>query len=94
MLLLLACADPVAFDPYRLEHFSNISRWAAAGYNVSDTSAYLQAAYDSFNHPNIVLDLRVPGTKSFRCGRACVSMVMVMVVACVGGRGGAEGWFA
>lgn len=54
------------FDPYRLEHFSNISRWVAAGYDPADTSAYLQAAYDSFNHPNIVLDLRVPGTKSIR----------------------------
>ncbi|GFR48855.1 hypothetical protein Agub_g10809 [Astrephomene gubernaculifera] len=54
------------FDPYRLEHFSNLSRWVEAGYLENDTTAYLGRANESFNHPNIVLDLRTPSTKTFR----------------------------
>ncbi|GLI68043.1 hypothetical protein VaNZ11_012366 [Volvox africanus] len=59
--------DPTSpFDPYRLAHFSNLSRWVAAGYDGNDTINYLTAANDSFNDRNIVLDLRVPNTKTFR----------------------------
>lgn len=56
-----------AFDPYRLQHFSKVSRWVEAGYNSNDTQAYLSAANASFNDRNIMLDLRVPNTKMFRC---------------------------
>lgn len=59
---------PAAFDPYRLEHFSNLARWNESGYEPADTAAYLAHANESFSHPNIVLDLRTPGTKLFRCG--------------------------
>ncbi|KAG2501553.1 hypothetical protein HYH03_000060 [Edaphochlamys debaryana] len=55
-----------SFDPYRLEHFANLSRWGAAGFHPNDTAAYLARAEESFSHPNIVLDLRTPGTKTFR----------------------------
>lgn len=57
-----------AFDPYRSQHFANVSRWAAAGYQPDDTSLYLATAYESFNHGNVMIDLRVPGTKAFRWG--------------------------
>eukprot|EP00198_Chlamydomonas_reinhardtii_P006519 XP_001695855.1 predicted protein [Chlamydomonas reinhardtii] len=55
-----------SFDPYRLEHFSNLARWNESGYEPADTAAYLAHANESFSHPNIVLDLRTPGTKLFR----------------------------
>jgi hypothetical protein len=78
-------APTTAFDPYRLEHFSNISRWAGAGYVAADARAYLGRANDSFNHPNIALDLRVPNTKTYRCRRAWMCLVRVCFPVCCGG---------
>ncbi|KXZ55594.1 hypothetical protein GPECTOR_2g1144 [Gonium pectorale] len=54
------------FDPYRLDHFTDLERWVVAGYDANDTASYLARANESFNHPNIVLDLRTPSTKAFR----------------------------
>lgn len=42
------------------------------GYHPADTAAYLRTANESFSHPNIVLDLRVPQTSTFRWGAAFV----------------------
>ena len=53
-----------------MQHFTNISRWLAAGYDEADVRAYLRTALQQFNSSNIALDLRVDITQQLRCATA------------------------
>jgi multiple sugar transport system substrate-binding protein len=70
-----SCLTPASgVNPYRQFHLSNVSAWVEgsafqkendipAGFpSDADASQYLETVRSCFEHPNVVLDLRVPGT--------------------------------
>lgn len=51
---------PSGMNPSRLSHF-NAEDWTIAGYPIEDAESYLNSIADSYNHPNRIVDLRIPG---------------------------------
>jgi multiple sugar transport system substrate-binding protein len=51
---------PSGFQPYRTTHF-NVDDWVAAGYKKDYVAAYLKSESDSYNHPNAMIEPRIPG---------------------------------
>ncbi|MEW5319088.1 MAG: hypothetical protein WDW38_010259 [Sanguina aurantia] len=50
---------PLALSPFRMQQFTNLSMWASAGYDPTDTSNFLANSAVGLNHGNVVMDLRV-----------------------------------
>jgi multiple sugar transport system substrate-binding protein len=60
-------ADPSGgYQPWRTSHSTNLAYWESQGWGSSDARSYVQAILDTTNHPNRVIDIRIPG--SFRYG--------------------------
>ncbi|KAG1681386.1 hypothetical protein FOA52_007434 [Chlamydomonas sp. UWO 241] len=53
--------DAPESQPYRTEHFTDLQRWRASGYDESVTAAWLAAIRKDMNNNNSVPDLRLPG---------------------------------
>lgn len=51
---------PSGFQPYRTTYF-NVDDWVKAGYKKDYAAAYLKSELDSYNHPNGVIEPRIPG---------------------------------
>jgi multiple sugar transport system substrate-binding protein len=51
---------PSGMNPSRESHF-NAADWTIAGYPEADAQQYLDSIADSYNHPNRIVDLRIPG---------------------------------
>jgi multiple sugar transport system substrate-binding protein len=51
---------PTGFQPYRNAHF-NVQDWVAAGYKEDYATAYLKSEADTYNHPNAMIEPRIPG---------------------------------
>ncbi len=51
---------PSGMNPSRVSHF-NAADWTVAGYPEAVARQYLQSIADSYNHPNRIVDLRIPG---------------------------------
>lgn len=51
---------PSGMNPSRKSHF-NAADWTIAGYPEADAQQYLDSISDSYNHPNRIVDLRIPG---------------------------------
>jgi multiple sugar transport system substrate-binding protein len=51
---------PTGFQPYRNSHF-NVEDWVAAGYKQDYAAAYLKSEADTYNHPNAMIEPRIPG---------------------------------
>jgi len=51
---------PSGMNPSRESHF-NPADWTIAGYPEADAKDYLTSISDSYNHPNRIVDLRIPG---------------------------------
>jgi len=51
---------PSGMNPSRESHF-NAADWTIAGYPEADAPQYLDSIADSYNHPNRIVDLRIPG---------------------------------
>jgi multiple sugar transport system substrate-binding protein len=43
-----------------MSHF-NAADWTIAGYPEAEAQEYLNSISDSYNHPNRIVDLRIPG---------------------------------
>jgi multiple sugar transport system substrate-binding protein len=61
MSMLLNVTPFSGVNPSRYSHFENIDAWVAAGFDEESARDYLGAIRDSIDHPNVVLDIRVPG---------------------------------
>jgi multiple sugar transport system substrate-binding protein len=51
---------PSGMNPSRESHF-NAADWTIAGYPEADAQQYLDSISESYNHPNRIVDLRIPG---------------------------------
>ena len=51
---------PSGMNPWRESHF-NAEEWEVSGFPVEEARAYLDSIRDSYNHPNRIVDLRIPG---------------------------------
>jgi multiple sugar transport system substrate-binding protein len=49
-------------NPYRLSHFQNLAAWTAGGtFTEQEARNYLEVQLASIEHPNVALDVRIPG---------------------------------
>jgi len=56
-----AVTNPVtARNPYRTNHFEDLSAWENSPVSYEDPGPYLAAQLDSMTHPNAQFDLRIP----------------------------------
>lgn len=53
------------FNPYRRSQIASLDPWLRAGFSETAAKDYLAAIEASLNSPNIVLDLRVPQSRSY-----------------------------
>jgi multiple sugar transport system substrate-binding protein len=53
------------FQPWRISHSKNLDSWKANGWDAADAKAYIQNTLDVTDHPNSVIDLRVPGASDY-----------------------------
>ena len=51
------------FNPYRTSHFETLAGWYEAGF--VDPGAYLNAIKATLEHPNVQVDLRIPGSSRY-----------------------------
>ena len=51
-------------NPYRYSHFTDVDRWLST-FTRAEAEAYLAAQKDSASHPNVALDMRLPGYFSY-----------------------------
>lgn len=66
-LSLETVADPSGgYQPWRTSHSTNLTYWEAQKWALGDAQQYVQSILDTTNHPNRVIDIRIPG--SFRYG--------------------------
>ena len=61
MSMLLNVTPFSGVNPSRYSHFENVDAWVEAGFDEESARDYLGAIRDSIDHPNVVLDIRVPG---------------------------------
>lgn len=50
-----------------MQQFTNLSMWASAGYDPTDTSNFLANSAVGLNHGNVVMDLRVRQASQIKC---------------------------
>ena len=55
---------PSGMNPWRNSHFT-ASEWVPSGFPVEEAQEYLDSIQDSYNHPNRIVDLRIPGQGSY-----------------------------
>jgi multiple sugar transport system substrate-binding protein len=52
---------PSGFNPWRKSHFADPQQWTISGFPLDGAKQYLNAIQNSYNHPNRIIDLRIPG---------------------------------
>lgn len=55
---------PSGMNPWRASHF-NAADWTIAGYPQEFAQEYLDSIQNSYNHPNRIVDLRIPGAGQY-----------------------------
>ncbi|CAA9544816.1 MAG: hypothetical protein AVDCRST_MAG19-359 [uncultured Thermomicrobiales bacterium] len=55
---------PSGMNPWRESHFQ-APEWEASGFPVAEAEEYLASIRDSYNHPNRIVDLRIPGVGQY-----------------------------
>ena len=61
-------ADPMyqgAFQPWRQSQYTNTAVWTKSGWSADTAQAYTKAVLDATNHPNAVIDVRLPGADQY-----------------------------
>lgn len=48
-------------NPSRYSHFNNLKVWVDAGYPEENAKLYLEAIKQTYEHPNAIQDMRIPG---------------------------------
>lgn len=54
------------YQPWRTSHSTNLQPWLDAGWDENDAKAYIQTILDATNHPNAVIDPRIPGAARYQ----------------------------
>jgi multiple sugar transport system substrate-binding protein len=61
-----AVVDPAGgYQPWRTSHSTNHEFWENRGWQSTDAEEYAEAVLDTTNHPNRVIDVRIPGSFSY-----------------------------
>jgi multiple sugar transport system substrate-binding protein len=61
-----AVSDPAGgYQPWRTSHATNHQFWQDRGWLSNDAEEYVGAVLDTTNHPNRVIDVRIPGSFSY-----------------------------
>lgn len=55
---------PSGMNPFRQSHF-NGEDWTPSGFPVEEAQQYLDSIANSYNHPNRITDLRIPGQGAY-----------------------------
>jgi len=55
---------PSGMNPWRNSHF-NAQEWEPSGFPLDEAQEYLTSIQDSYNHPNRIVDLRIPGVGQY-----------------------------
>lgn len=55
---------PSGMNPWRVSHF-DATEWGPSGFPVEEAQEYLDSIQDSYNHPNRIVDLRIPGVGQY-----------------------------
>ncbi|MDQ3654315.1 MAG: extracellular solute-binding protein, partial [Chloroflexota bacterium] len=55
---------PSGMNPWRESHFE-AAEWEVSGFPVAEAEEYLNSIRDSYNHPNRIVDLRIPGVGQY-----------------------------
>jgi multiple sugar transport system substrate-binding protein len=55
---------PSGMNPWRLSHF-DATEWEPSGFPVEEAQEYLDSIQESYNHPNRIVDLRIPGVGQY-----------------------------
>ncbi|MCK4804257.1 MAG: extracellular solute-binding protein, partial [Spirochaetes bacterium] len=53
------------FQPWRLSHSQNLQSWVDNGWDLQDAKDYIQNTLDVTDHPNSVIDARIPGASNY-----------------------------
>jgi multiple sugar transport system substrate-binding protein len=61
----LAIEPDSGVNPGRYSQLGDVAGWVQYGLKESDTVPYLNAIRDTYIHPNVVVDLRVPGGSEY-----------------------------
>jgi len=61
----LAVTGGTGVNPLRQSQFDNLELWTNAGFSEAAATDYLDAVLTTINHPNAVLDIRVPGAAEY-----------------------------
>jgi multiple sugar transport system substrate-binding protein len=61
----LAVEPDSGINPGRFSQLGDVAGWVKYGLKESDAVPYLQAIKDTYTHPNVVFDLRVPGGSEY-----------------------------
>jgi multiple sugar transport system substrate-binding protein len=63
---LQAVTDPAGgYQPWRTSHSTDLQVWQDRGWRRDDAAEYASAILDTTNHPNRVIDARIPGAFSY-----------------------------
>lgn len=58
--------DPAGgYQPWRTSHSTDLAFWEQRGWRTDDAQEYVDAILQTTNHPNRVIDVRIPGTFSY-----------------------------
>ncbi|GAB4514176.1 MAG: extracellular solute-binding protein [Anaerolineae bacterium] len=61
----LAVTGGTGVNPSRFSQLENLEPWVAAGFDEESAADYLGAILETINHPNAVLDIRIPGSAEY-----------------------------
>jgi multiple sugar transport system substrate-binding protein len=53
------------FQPWRISHSTNLQSWVDNGWDIDDAKTYIQNTLDVTDHPNSVIDARIPGANQY-----------------------------
>jgi multiple sugar transport system substrate-binding protein len=53
------------FQPWRISHSENLDSWIENGWDLQDARDYIQNTLDVTDHPNSVIDARIPGASNY-----------------------------
>ena len=57
--------DGTARNPYRLQHLSDAAAWEESDIHFYHAQEFLDVILESYTHPNVQLDLRLPKAGSY-----------------------------
>ena len=66
------------FQPWRLSHSENLQPWIDNGWDRQDAKDYIQNTLDVTDHPNSVIDVRIPGVSDYFEGIYEVYLISIL----------------